>query len=91
MDLISVIVPIHNAERYLSRCIKSICQQTYTKLQIILVDDASTDKSGEICEKYKLIDERIEVLHINFRGGGRKSKKYWAEYSCWKIRFVCGC
>ncbi len=90
MDLISVIVPIYNTEKYLGRCINSIRKQTYRKLQIILVDDGSTDKSGKICEHYKLIDERIEVLHINW-GGGRESKKYWVECSYWRIYFICGC
>ncbi len=71
MDLISVIVPIYNTEKYLGRCINSIRKQTYRKLQIILVDDGSTDKSGKICEHYKLIDERIEVLHINWGGAGK--------------------
>lgn len=52
-DLISVIVPIYNVEEYIERCIKSIISQTYPNLEIILVDDGSTDKSGEICEYYK--------------------------------------
>lgn len=52
MDLISVIVPIFNVEAYLPPCIESILAQTYTTLQIILVNDGSTDHSGEICDKY---------------------------------------
>ena len=62
-DLISVIVPVYNVERYLKRCIESIINQTYKDLEIILVDDGSTDSSGNICDKYKKIDKRINVIH----------------------------
>lgn len=61
--LISVIVPIYNAEKYLNECIQSIVKQTYPYLQIILVDDGSTDQSGSICDSYAVQDERIEVVH----------------------------
>lgn len=61
--LISVIVPIYNVEEYLSRCIESIINQTYGNLQIILVDDGSTDGSGNICDMYARKDERIQVIH----------------------------
>lgn len=67
-DLISVIVPVYNVKDYLSKCIESICGQTYENLQIILVDDGSTDGSGEICDIYAGKDRRIEVLHG--RNGG---------------------
>ena len=61
--LISVIVPIYNVEKYLSRCIDSIINQTYTELEIILVDDGSTDNCGVMCEEYAQKDERIKVFH----------------------------
>lgn len=61
--LLSVIVPTYNAEKYLEGCLKSICQQTYKRLEIILVDDGSMDGSGDICDKYALIDNRIKVIH----------------------------
>ena len=48
---ITVIVPVYNAEQYISKCIESILEQTYTNLQIILVDDGSTDGSGELCDR----------------------------------------
>ena len=60
---ISVIVPIYNVEDYLERCIESICRQTYRNLEIILVDDGSTDSSGAICERYAAHDRRIRVIH----------------------------
>ena len=50
--LVSVIVPVYNVEKYIDKCIESIINQTYERLQIILVDDGSTDKSGEICDRY---------------------------------------
>lgn len=62
-DLITVIVPIYNIKDYVGKCIESILSQTYKKLQIILVDDGSTDGSGDICDQYALIDDRIEVIH----------------------------
>lgn len=62
-DLISVIVPVYNVEKYLRKCIESIINQTYKNLEIILVDDGSTDASGKICDEYACIDNRIKVLH----------------------------
>ena len=61
--MISVIIPVYNVEKYLEKCINSVLSQTYRDLEIILVDDESTDKSGEICDKYKSIDNRIKVIH----------------------------
>lgn len=66
--LISVIVPVYNVEGYLQKCIESIVHQTYKNLQILLVDDGSTDQSGEICEKYARSDNRIEVIHKENEG-----------------------
>lgn len=63
MHKISVIVPIYNIEEYLPKCIKSVINQTYNNLQIILVDDGSTDLSGEICDYYEKKDKRIKVIH----------------------------
>ena len=62
-DLISVIIPIYNIEKYVERCIKSIINQTYSNLEIILVDDGSSDSSPEICDKFANIDSRIIVIH----------------------------
>lgn len=62
-ELISIIVPVYNAEKYLHRCIDSIINQTYKNIEIILVNDGSTDISSSICDKYAQIDERIKVIH----------------------------
>ena len=61
--LISVIVPIYNVEQYLHRCVDSIINQTYTHLEIILVDDGSPDNCGKICDEYAVKDSRIVVVH----------------------------
>ena len=62
-DLISVIVPVYDVERYLARCIDSILAQTYQNLEIFLVDDGSPDRCGEICDAYAEKDNRIQVIH----------------------------
>ena len=66
--LISVIVPVYNVETYLTKCISSIRKQIYQNLQIILVDDGSTDESAKICDKEALQDYRIEVIHQKNKG-----------------------
>ena len=62
-DLITVIVPIYNVELYLRKCVDSIINQTYKNIEIILVDDGSTDSCGEICDSYADLDKRIIVIH----------------------------
>lgn len=62
-DLVSVIVPVYNVAKYLPQCIDSICSQTCVALEIILVDDGSTDESGKICDTYAKEDARITVIH----------------------------
>ncbi len=62
-SLITIIVPVYKVEKYIHKCINSIINQTYTNLQIILVDDGSPDRCGEICDEYAKKDSRIEVIH----------------------------
>ena len=71
--LISVVVPIYQVKDYLEKCIDSIINQSYTKLEIVLVDDGSTDGSSEICEQYKKKDSRIRVIHKE--NGGQVSAR----------------
>lgn len=61
--IVSIIVPVYNVERYLTKCIESIRNQTYPELQIILVDDGSTDGSSALCDRYQEADARIQVIH----------------------------
>ncbi|MCS4586086.1 glycosyltransferase family 2 protein [Clostridium perfringens] len=61
--LISVIIPVYKVEKYLKRCIDSVINQTYEKLEIILIDDGSPDNCGNICDYYSKIDDRIIVHH----------------------------
>jgi glycosyltransferase involved in cell wall biosynthesis len=61
--LVSVVVPIYNAEIYISRCVESILEQTYRNFELILVNDGSTDKSGAVCDEYAKNDDRIRVVH----------------------------
>ena len=62
-ELISVILPVYNVEKYLKQCVESVVNQTFTNLEIILVDDGSTDSSGRLCDKLATTDSRISVIH----------------------------
>ena len=68
--LVSIIIPVYNMEKYLDRCVKSVLEQTYRELQIILVDDGSTDTSSSMCEEYASKDGRIHVIHKPNEGLG---------------------
>ena len=67
LKMISVIIPVYNVEKYLNRCLQSVLNQTYTEFEVILIDDGSTDKSGEICDSV-LSDKRCKVIHQNNQG-----------------------
>lgn len=71
--MISVIIPVYNVEQYLDECVKSVVNQTYKNLEIILVDDGSTDNSGKRCDEYARTDERIRVIHK--QNGGLSSAR----------------
>ena len=70
LPLISVIVPVYNVEKYLNRCVESIVGQTYDNLEILLVDDGSTDNSGILCDVWSERDERVQVIHKKNGGAG---------------------
>lgn len=87
-ELISVVVPVYNVEKYLNRCIKSIIGQTYKNLEIILVDDGSPDKCPELCEEWKQKDERIKVIHKENAGLGM-ARNTGIENANGKYVFFC--
>lgn len=78
--LVSVILPIYNVEKYLNKCIETVVNQTYKKLDIILVDDEAKDSSPEICEMWKKKDERITVIHKK-NGGLGLARNTGLEYA----------
>lgn len=98
-DLVSIIVPVYNVQQYLERCLKSLVKQTYSNIEIILVDDGSEDASGELCDLWKEKDDRIKVFH-KANGGLSDARNYGlhragGEYVCFvdsddwcDIRFV---
>ncbi|MDE5907443.1 MAG: glycosyltransferase [Lachnospiraceae bacterium] len=79
--LISIIIPVYNVESYLDRCIESVLKQTYSNIEIILVDDGSTDRCGEICDTYEKRDERIRVVHKE-NGGLSSARNSGLEIAC---------
>lgn len=86
--IISVIVPIYNAERYLRECIESILSQSFTDFELILVDDGSTDSSASICDEYSSKDERVVTLHGENKGVSAARKRGYNESSSTYICFV---
>ena len=68
METVSIIVPVYNTARYLAECVESIRCQSYENLEILLIDDGSTDESGTICEEFSGLDRRIRVIHQENRG-----------------------
>ena len=71
MPKISVIVPVYKVEKYINQCIDSILAQTFSDFELILVDDGSPDKCGEICDEYANKDPRIHVIHQENAGQGK--------------------
>lgn len=68
IPLVSIIVPVYNIEKYISKCIESVLSQTFKDWELILVDDGSTDNSGKICDEYALKDNRIKAIHKENEG-----------------------
>ena len=75
MGQISVILTVYNKEDYIERCLDSLLQQSYQDIEIILIDDASTDASREIIERYN--DPRLHYFHLEANVGVAKSAQYW--------------
>lgn len=86
-EKISIIVPVYNVEKYLERCVESILKQTYTNFELLLINDGSTDNSGELCDQLCSKNENIRVFHIENRGvsnarnlGIERSKGAWITF-----------
>ena len=88
MAQVSIIVPVYQVEKYLRQCIDSILAQTFTDLELILVDDGSKDQSGQICEEYSERDSRICVIHTENRGAAAARNAGLARASGPYIAFV---
>ncbi|MDY2590818.1 MAG: glycosyltransferase, partial [Agathobacter sp.] len=80
-DLISVIVPVYKVEEYLDECVKSIISQSYSNLEIILVDDGSPDKCPELCDLWTTKDNRIKVVH-KCNGGLSSARNAGLDIAC---------
>lgn len=78
--LISIVVPVYNASVYLERCFRCLQEQSYPTLEFVLVNDGSTDKSGEMCDQIATKDKRFKVLHIK-NGGASLARKYGLEHA----------
>lgn len=87
MPMVSVVVPVYNTEKFLSKCIESILKQTYKKIELVLVDDYSTDSSGEICKQYANLDKRVKYIRQNKNGGVCKARNTGIKSSVG--RYIC--
>ena len=77
---VSIIVPVYNAEKYLHRCVESILSQTFLEYELLLIDDGSPDRSGEICDEYAQKDNRIHVFHKE-NGGVASARQFGLEHA----------
>ena len=77
---ISIIVPVHNVEKFIHRSVNSILAQTFTDFEVLLIDDGSTDMSGEICDEYSMIDKRVRVYHKQ-NGGVSSARQYGVNHA----------
>lgn len=68
--MVSIVVPVYNVEKYIKKCVNSLINQTLVNIEIILIDDGSTDSSGKICDEYMKIDSRVKVIHKSNEGLG---------------------
>ena len=75
MSKVSIIVPVYNGEKVLKRCVESLLNQDHKDIEIILVDDGSTDESGKICDEFSRNDHRIKVIHKENGGLGSARKE----------------
>ncbi|MGI2328935.1 glycosyltransferase family 2 protein [Planococcus sp. YIM B11945] len=87
-QLVSIIVPVYNAEKYISQCVESILSQTYGHIELLLIDDGSTDSSGKVCKEFAARDPRVNVIHQPNAGPSAARNRGIAEASGTFIQFV---
>lgn len=87
-ELVSVVVPVYKAEKYIRKCVESILKQTYSNIELILIDDGSPDRSGEICDELKKHDSRISVIHKSNEGAGKSRNRGIKEAKGSYITFI---
>lgn len=85
-ELISVVIPIYNRESTLQKCVDSVLAQTYKNIEVILVNDGSTDRSGDICRRYEQIDPRVKVISKE-NGGLSSARNAGIDKSCGEYIF----
>lgn len=89
-ELVSIIIPVYNVDNYVSSCIKSTISQTYENIEVLLIDDGSTDSSGNICDEFSIFDSRVRVIHKP-NGGVSSARNYGLREAKGKyIGFVDG-
>ena len=86
MNKVSIIIPVYRAEKYIKECVSSVMKQSYSNLEIILVDDGSPDRSGEICDALSHEEKRIKVIHK--KNGGASSARN-AGLKCAEGSYIC--
>ncbi len=79
---ISVIMPVYNVEKYIEKSIESVLAQTFTDFELLLVDDCSPDKSGEICDAFAKVDKRVKVVHLEKNGGVANARNMAMNLVC---------
>lgn len=84
---ITVIVPVYNTKKFLTRCVNSILKQSYENLEVIIIDDGSTDGSAQVCDELSKSDKRVRVIHQKIRNCNYK--KYWNRKCNGILYFVC--
>lgn len=86
LPLVSIVVPIYNCERYIKKCMDTILSQTYTNIEVIVVDDGSTDKSGEVCDTMSTLDNRVKIIHKR-NGGVSSARNYGLKQA--QGQYIC--
>ncbi len=90
MKTISVIIPVYNTEKELPKCLKSICDQTYKDLEIICIDDGSTDGSSQVLDEFSMKDNRIKVVHQK-NGGESNARNTGLKMASGEYIAFCDC